>query len=549
MVNALVVHETHLPKAQKGRAAQYVRMSTDYQRYSAQNQAAVIAAYAHAHEFSIVRTYADHGESGLRIKNRAGLTQLIQDITTGKADFDHVLVYDVSRWGRFQDTDESAHYEFLCKQAGIKVAYCAEQFDNDGSMLSNIMKNLKRVMAAEYSRELSVKVHAGICRYVSLGFQPGGPVSYGLQRVLVDEKLEPKTVLVTGDRKYLRTDHVRLEPGDSKEVAVVRWIFHRFLQVRSLKAVAAELNEHGVPRRSGKRWRGSSIGRIVRNENYLGNIVYNRHSRKLRGVKVRNPQSQWIKSENCFDPIVEPEVFLKVQKILAECRIDISQEEMLSRLRQTLKREGRLSPKIINSTPGLPSSKTYVYHFGSLRKAYRLVGYDSTRNCDFIESRQFWAERLSQFSSRIITELEGLCEVANFDPIRKRLRVNGIIDFYFKIARWHRPAKTSFSPQWAVQCRRLPAGWIVAIRLCEDNTAALDYLLLPTRPANSNMIRFGEKHLARHNIRRFKTVEALTRAMARRITGTDRASPATRKGRSKRAKQARSKRSAGHERC
>jgi DNA invertase Pin-like site-specific DNA recombinase len=37
-----------------------------------------------------------------------------------------VLVYDVSRWGRFQDIDESAHYEFVCKQAGIKVAYCAE---------------------------------------------------------------------------------------------------------------------------------------------------------------------------------------------------------------------------------------------------------------------------------------------------------------------------------------------------------------------------------------------------------------------------------------
>ena len=37
--------------------------------------------------------------------------------------------------------------------------YCAEQFD--GTLLSSIVKNLKRVMAAEYSRELSVKVHAG----------------------------------------------------------------------------------------------------------------------------------------------------------------------------------------------------------------------------------------------------------------------------------------------------------------------------------------------------------------------------------------------------
>jgi DNA invertase Pin-like site-specific DNA recombinase len=72
MATALVTHKTQLPQAQKmRRAAQYVRMSTDYQRYSIENQAAVIAAYAQVHELSIVRTYRDEGESGLKIRNRA----------------------------------------------------------------------------------------------------------------------------------------------------------------------------------------------------------------------------------------------------------------------------------------------------------------------------------------------------------------------------------------------------------------------------------------------------------------------------------------------
>ena len=62
------------------------------------------------------------------------MTRLIEDVRSGYADFDHVLVYDVSRWGRFQDVDESAHYEFICKEAGVKVVYCAEQFENDGSL-------------------------------------------------------------------------------------------------------------------------------------------------------------------------------------------------------------------------------------------------------------------------------------------------------------------------------------------------------------------------------------------------------------------------------
>src|SRR6266702_3380792 len=112
--------------------------------------------------FTVCRSFVPtatkvEGESGLNLKNRAGLAQLLTDVSSDQADFEFILVYDVSRWGRFQDIDESAHYEFICKQAGIKVAYCAEQFDNDGSMVSNIVKNIKRVMAAEYSLELSAK--------------------------------------------------------------------------------------------------------------------------------------------------------------------------------------------------------------------------------------------------------------------------------------------------------------------------------------------------------------------------------------------------------
>src|SRR5260370_30771136 len=83
---------------------------------------------------------------------------------SGQADFKLILVYDISRWGRFQDADESAYYEFICKEAGIRVLYCAEQFENDGSLVAAILKNMKRVMAGEYSRELSVKVWAGQCR-------------------------------------------------------------------------------------------------------------------------------------------------------------------------------------------------------------------------------------------------------------------------------------------------------------------------------------------------------------------------------------------------
>ena len=118
----------------------------------------------------IVRTYADEGKSGLNIEGRESLRRMLDDVTSGNADYEVILVYDVSRWGRFQDADQSAYYEYVIKQHRIRVEYCAEMFKNDGSTASVIIKNVKRAMAGEYSRELSKKVFLGQCRLIQLGW-------------------------------------------------------------------------------------------------------------------------------------------------------------------------------------------------------------------------------------------------------------------------------------------------------------------------------------------------------------------------------------------
>ena len=204
------------------RAAQYVRMSTEHQQYSTENQGDSIREYAEGHGLEIVRTYADEGKSGLNIGGRSGLRQLLADVRSKNTDFEFILVYDVSRWGRFQDADESAHYEYSCKQAGIQVIYCAEQFENDGSPVSTIVKGVKRAMAGEYSRELSAKVFAGQCRLIELGFRQGGMAGFGLRRVLLDQSGEAKAELKRGEHKSLQTDRVVLRPGPAEEVAAVR---------------------------------------------------------------------------------------------------------------------------------------------------------------------------------------------------------------------------------------------------------------------------------------------------------------------------------------
>ncbi len=171
-------------------------MSTEHQKYSTENQAETIRQYAAARAIDIVKTYADEGKSGLSIDGRNALKRLIGDVEGGRANFETILVYDVSRWGRFQDADEGAYYEHICKRARITVHYCAEQFENDGSPISTIVKGVKRAMAGEYSRELSTKVFAGQCRLIELGFRQGGAPGYGLRRKLIDQSGAPKGELI-----------------------------------------------------------------------------------------------------------------------------------------------------------------------------------------------------------------------------------------------------------------------------------------------------------------------------------------------------------------
>jgi DNA invertase Pin-like site-specific DNA recombinase len=203
------------------KAVKYVRMSTEHQQYSTENQADKIVEYAAKRGIEIIRTYADEGKSGLRIEGRLGLQELIRVVESGEADFQIILVYDISRWGRFQDADESAYYEYICRRAGIQVAYCAEQFENDGSPVSTIVKGVKRAMAGEYSRELSTKVFAGQCLLIELGYRQGGPAGYGLRRVLIDQTGSMKGELTRGEHKSLQTDRVILMPGPDTEIQTV----------------------------------------------------------------------------------------------------------------------------------------------------------------------------------------------------------------------------------------------------------------------------------------------------------------------------------------
>lgn len=356
------------------RAAQYVRMSTDQQEYSIANQSAAIALYAAAHNMGIVRSYVDAGKSGMTIDRRDALKDLIQTVQAGRADFSEILVYDVSRWGRFQDCDEAAHYEFICRKAGIRVTYCAEQFENDNSPASNLLKALKRMMAGEYSRELGVKVLAGQRNLVNLGFWVGGTPPYALRRMMVDRDRKPKGILEVGERKSLGT-HVILVPGPADEVRTVRLIFRLF--TAKYKNVARLLRFLNGPKNPSRDhiWKTNHVYQILRNPVYIGTNVFHRRTPRSGS----NPKEQWFIQEDAFEPVVPKKQFEAAQRLLRTLKYP-THEEILEGLRRLWKREGKLSSKLIYEADDVPYPGTVANHFGSLVEAYERIGYFGCKN-------------------------------------------------------------------------------------------------------------------------------------------------------------------------
>ena len=142
--------------------AGYLRSATELDDESIRVQLEAVVRYARERNFQLIRIYCDECRSGLRIDDRPGLQQLFRDIKNGAGDFDAVLLFDPSRWGRFVDPHGLVTDEFARRRAGMEIHYCADQLRHDGRPVASIVKAIKRTMAREYDRELVCRERRGI---------------------------------------------------------------------------------------------------------------------------------------------------------------------------------------------------------------------------------------------------------------------------------------------------------------------------------------------------------------------------------------------------
>ena len=373
--------------------------------------------------------------------------------------------------------------------------------------MSNIIKAVKRSMAAEYARELSNKVFAGQCRLIELGFRQGGMAGYGLRRMRIDQNREPqgspqaRPVQEPADRPGDPRSRTGRGGGD-RSVGCNR----QFIEGGKLEGeIATLLNEKGIMTDLGRPWTRGTVHQVLTNEKYVGNNVYNRHSYKLKDRHRNNPPDEWVRANGVFDAVVDAPLFFTAQGMIRERNRRFSDGDMIDCLRELLKKEGFLSGIVIDEADNMPSSGAYASRFGSLVRAYSLVGFTPERDYSYIEINRALRRIHADAVTDAIAEIEKIGAAVSRDPATDLLTVNGEFTASIVVARC-RHTKAG-ARRWNIRLDTgLAPDLTVALRMDGANEAVLDYYLLPLPILDTNRIRLAEANGLMLDAFRFETL-------------------------------------------
>jgi len=313
-----------------------------------------------------------------------------------------------------------------------------------------------------------------------MGFKQGGMPGYGLRRLLVSTDRQPKQRLAFGERKSLVSDRVILVPGPADEVQVVRDIYRMLISDGlAIYAIARELNTRDIKYQGESRWTHHTVAEVLTNPKYAGFQVYGRTSSRLYTPTAKLPKSEWILTPGAFEPVVDHATFLEAQQTLSERTTNKSDEELLDSLRNLLSREGRLSLNLIRTAGDVPSPSTYRKRFGSLRRAYELIGYGRPQQFGAVDLRRRTQALREELMERLVANFpQDLSIICRGGRWRRRLRLRGGLNISVLVARSVRPWTNAM--RWQIDPVSHEHRYVTLLaRLDEENLAFFDFHLIP----------------------------------------------------------------------
>ena len=284
--------------AEKLRVAAYARVSTeqDEQQSSYEAQVDFYTHYIQSNpNWEFVSVFADEGITGTNTKKRDGFNLMIQKAMNGEIDL--ILTKSISRFAR--NTVDTLQTVRNLKAAGVEVIFEKENLhtmDPKCEVMLTIMSSL----AQEESRSISENVR------------------WGKQKSMRDGKV---TLAYSHFLGYKKGEDGRPEIVE-EEAVIIRQIYDLFLKGKAINEIAAILTKMRIPTPTGKaKWSVSTVKSILSNEKYKGEALLQKTytvDYLTKEVRKNNGEVMSVRVYNSHDPIIEPEVFDRVQEMLAE---------------------------------------------------------------------------------------------------------------------------------------------------------------------------------------------------------------------------------------
>ena len=281
----------------------YARLSKEDSRagesVSIENQKLLLLKHVKEIGWELVDIYQDDGWSGTN-QNRPALQRLLQDVREKRINT--VLIKDLSRLGRnYLEVGNLA--EVFLPEHGCELISLNEKLDE--------MAVFRNWFNEQHSRLTSTKVRAVKRMYAQDGKFIGAYAPFGYRK--------------SPDNKHL------LIP-DEATAPTIRKIFELRAGGMGYIALARYLNEAGIvsprdyfyqqknnanPRHESHCWNSVSIGGLLRNEVYIGNMVSCKYaSESYKNHKlIDRPKDEWIRVENAHEPLIERELWDRCQAI------------------------------------------------------------------------------------------------------------------------------------------------------------------------------------------------------------------------------------------
>ena len=303
-------------------AVGYIRMSSDKQEESPEQQREEILKLAKKHGYRVIRWYEDHAVSGVKTLKRKQFLQMIEDVKK-RGDFKAILCWDQDRFGRF-DSIEAGEWISPLRREGVELICVVQGRINWDDFAGRMIYQITQEGKNQFLVSLSNNVMRGMLKQARDGYGKRR-TPYGYDRVYFDETGNEVHRVVAGDR-FSKPKGWKSKLAVSvaeHEVETVKWMFDTYANSdANSRSIALDLNARGIKTRNGIDWQCQSVRVVLRNPVYIGTMIYgaNPQGRFNHVGDGRLGGDEPVVIENAHPAIIDKRTFKRVQRKLEERR-------------------------------------------------------------------------------------------------------------------------------------------------------------------------------------------------------------------------------------